>query len=183
MLSLPAYIYNIRGHDFLSFIGQWQGVGKDDSGPLDTNLTICNEIDELEELATEERIKNKLDGNCKQEANFIASFGPSSNSFFADSIHLKQYRWRNLPSDLESEIQKVVCRKGWVLEGKTKIYDLAINSNGGWVMQLNEGKEWRTGGEGKLPETLRNALVQGKTRKDSIAVSDSKIVTILGTNE
>jgi hypothetical protein len=165
----------------LFFVGQWQGLGRDDSGPLETNLTIYNEIDELEKLAAEERSKNKLEGKRKQEANFIASFGPSPNSFFADSFRLERYRWRNLPYDLEDEIQEVVCEKGWAMEGKRKIYDVAMDANGGWVMQLNKGKDWKMGGQ--LNETLRKALVEGKRNGVSIAVIHSQTVRNLATDE
>jgi hypothetical protein len=95
-------MYNICGHDFLSFVGQWKASDRD--GPFDTNQNIYNELDELQKLATEEEHKF---AQSKRKADLIASFGPFSDSFFADAFRLKRYRWRNLPTDLEDEIQKV----------------------------------------------------------------------------
>jgi len=95
-------------------------------------------------------------------------------SFFVDSFRLKRYRWNNLPPDLEDEIQKVISTTGWVEAGKGKIWDVAINASGGWVMLLDQGKDWKMGGE--LPKNLRHALEEGKKNGVPIAVSLSEIV-------
>ena len=158
-------MYNIRGHDFLSYVGQWKSSTGD--GPLDANANLYNEIDEIQILATEEELKF---AQIKRKANLIASFGPSSDSFFVDAFRQKRYRWRNLPVDLDDEIQKIVCDHGWVKEGKGKIWDVGINADGGWVVQFDKGATWRSGGE--LPRTLKTALDEAAQRKGiSISVS------------
>lgn len=103
-----------------------------------------------------------------------------SDSFFIDSFRLKGYRWRNLPPDLEGEIQDVVCEYKWVEKGRGKIWDVAINANGGWVMLLDQGRDWRMGGQ--LPEALQKALEEGKANGVPIAVSLSKAATNKMTN-
>jgi len=84
---------------------------------------------------------------------------------------LKRYRWNNLPPDLENEIQEIICSNKWVKEGKGKIWDVAINAKGGWVMLLDQGKDWKMGGE--LPRALQHALEEGKKNGVSIAVRPS----------
>ncbi len=141
-------------------MGQWKSPAGD--GPLDASTTLYEEIKELSTLATEEE---KLLARTGRKANLIASFGPSPGSFFVDAFRQKRYRWQNLPADLEDEIQKIVCEYGWVKEGKGKIWDVAINARGGWVLQLDEGADWRFGGE--LHPTLENALQEYRGRKGS----------------
>jgi hypothetical protein len=170
-LALPRYIYNIRGHDFLSFIGQWKGPTGD--GPLDTNANLYNEINEIHILATAEELQF---AHSKRKANLIASFGPSSDSFFVDAFRQKRYRWSNLPINLEDEIQKIVCDNGWVKDGKGKIWDVAINAERGWVMQFDEGATWKS--DGQLPKALERALKEGSKRKGvSISVGQMPVAT------
>ncbi len=150
----------MRGHDFLAYLGQCASTKG--SGVLDTSDEMYHEIKELQKLAQEEKA---LSG---KKANLITSFGPSSSSFFADAFRIKRYRWANLPADLENEIQKqAFCSK------YGKIYDVAINAAGGWIMQLDRGVKFLWGGP--LPEELRLALLNGKQRRTTISVISKSI--------
>lgn len=151
----PRYIYDVRGHDFLSFVGQWTSPENDDSGPLPTNETLYNEIAELKDLADKDESKAEK----RRKANVIAGFGPDPGAFFANAFRLKEYHWENLPGDLMREIRSKTNR-GY---GKADIWDVAVNALGGWVMQFDEGAQYMTGG--KLPEELTEALRDGRERK------------------
>lgn len=160
-LAKTQYIYNIRGHDFLSFMGQWTSM-KNISGCLHSNSVIYGEISELQQLAREDGV------NLNRKADLITSFGPYPGSFLADAFRLKRYRWANLPADLERAIQNHLCLHGY---GKkdTKIHDVAMNAQGGWVMQLDNGSDFLCGGE--LPPELKKALEDRvRTRKATIIV-------------
>jgi len=151
----------MRGHDFLSHLGQWRT--RSGSGLLNETANIYKEIFELHKFAQTVGAKfNKM-------ANLITSFGPSPGSFFADSFDLKRYRWANLPADLEDEIQNHICCNRY-----GKIFDVAINAMGGWVMQLDRGKQFSWGG--RLPDDLTQALSAGKRRKATINVHDHSTI-------
>lgn len=96
--------------------------------------------------------------------DLLLSLGPSSGAFFADAFRLKRYRWHHLPSDLEGEIQAELGRKKY-----GSIYDVALNSLGGWVLQLKKGKMYLWGG--MLPGELEQALEAGIERKAIIKVT------------
>jgi len=83
----------------------------------------------------------------------------------------------NLPPDLEDELQKILCLGGYS-QKKEKIYDVTINADGGWVLQLDKGADFRMGG--KLPALLKQALEDGRKRKGvTIAVSSMAAVSRL----
>jgi hypothetical protein len=136
-------------------MGHW--ISETTVGPVLATPNSFGEIEALKMFAQE----NELNGF--KEVDLIISFGGESGSFFADAFRLKRYRWNKLPIDLEDEIQKEVCRNGY-----GKIYDVAMNAVGGWVMQLNKGARFRWGGQ--LPEDLKQALQRGSQRKATISV-------------
>ena len=184
-LARNRYLYNVRGHDFLSHIGQWA------EGPCSEHVEarqhMIKEIDELQRFVTR---NGKLDGGTSSgglgasrargsastveasESNrsgsggqlVLLSLGPAPGSFFADDG--TRYRWANLPSDLEDLIQEIICRHGY-----GKISDVTINAAGGWVIQWKKGwagivYEWG----GQLPQRLETALCDGKQGNESINV-------------
>lgn len=140
-LARFSYIYNVRGHDFLSHMGQWRS--QTGSGTLMSNRKIYGEIAELLKFAD---LDQKAHGG---DPNLIASFGPAAGSFFAEAWRpkLKRYAWENLPPDLNRRLQQMKYGSIW---------DIALNASGGWVLQLDEGKHWEYGGD--LPKDLKRAL-------------------------
>jgi hypothetical protein len=106
-------------------------------------------------------LANKIDTGTNEP--LLLSLGPAPGSFFAESRHLKRYRWANLPSDLEDAIQEEVCRNG-----HGNIYDVAINADEGWVLQFKEGKTYAWGGI--LPPQLADVLSIGLKNKKQIRV-------------
>jgi hypothetical protein len=154
-----SYIYNLKGHDFLSHMGQWKS--QNESGTLMANRKIYGEISELQKFA-------ELDQNAHGgEPNLIVSFGPDAGSFFAEAWRpkLKDYRWENLPPALNSKLQNLRgCGK--------RIWDVALNASKGWVLQLDEGKQWVYGGS--LPRELERALSE-MSRKNMAAWTWKKV--------
>lgn len=148
------YIYNVRGHDCFAFLGQWK---RETKGHTPASPHMLAEISALKTLAKD----NKANGYHEDE--LILGLGPGPGSFFADAYELERYRWSNLPIDLEDEIQKEICRKGY-----GKIYNIAINSDGGWVIQRDKGRDYDWGGA--LPRELEYALSEGKKKKTPIQV-------------
>jgi hypothetical protein len=143
-----SYIYNVRGHDFLSYMGQWKS--QTESGTLMSNRKIYGEIAELQKFAD-------LDQNAHEaDPNLITSFGPAAGSFFADAWKpkLKCYRWENLPADLNRKLQE--------LRKYGSIWDVALNASNGWVLQLDKGKQWVYGGP--LHRDLERALSEVQDR-------------------
>ncbi|KAF2671462.1 hypothetical protein BT63DRAFT_423665 [Microthyrium microscopicum] len=147
------YNFNVRGHDFLAHFGQWRG--HTNSGYLDATSSMIEEIAELQSFVNASKSKANPGG----EPAFL-SFGPDPGSFFADNGETR-YRWSNLPHDLDDAIQDIVCRERY-----GKIHDVAINGAGGWVIQLNKGKEYKWGGP--LEERFRVALENGEQRRATI---------------
>ena len=93
----------------------------------------------------------------------LLSLGPNPGSFFAHIGSLKRYRWANLPKELENIIQEELSCKNY-----GTIHDVAINAAGGWVIQFDEGRRYRMGGD--LPAPLNNALSIGKKKKTQLRV-------------
>jgi len=120
---------------------------------------MYGEIAQLGILADEDQRKSG------RKANLIASFGPAPGAFFADAFRLGRYRRVNLPVDLENRIQVILDKKAY---SKAKIYDVAINGSGGWVIQFDRGKSFEMGGT--IPVDLREALELGRKRNLSINV-------------
>ncbi len=83
------------------------------------------------------------------------NLGPSPGSFFVDAPRRKLYRWANLPAGLEAALQTLICRNGYG-DPKTKITNVAMNSEHGWIMQ--GGKDNRVFWGGRLPDALRKVL-------------------------
>ena len=152
-LTRNLYTSNIRGNDVFAFIGH-VNRGK-------TNVYI----ERSENMIVEIEALRALVESTRSRTNepLLLSLGPAPGSFFAEMSSLKRYRWTNLPSDLEDEIQQELCRSGY-----GTIYDVTINSAGGWVLQFNEGKTYKWGG--KLPRELKNALETRKEQKIQIKV-------------
>ncbi|RDL32092.1 uncharacterized protein BP5553_09494 [Venustampulla echinocandica] len=156
------YFFNIRGHDFLSHVGQWRALDRE--GTVKACGNSYAEIENLQALA--------IENNAAAKKNFTASlnvsFGPRPGSFFADACELKRYRWRNLPAGLENEIQRLLSSASfWKRTGYGKIYDVAMNASEGWVLLQKKGEKYTWGGI--LPEELKEALQQGKDRKAPIS--------------
>lgn len=149
------YVYNIRGHDCYAFVGEW--TKESSKGHTPTSPKMLCEIEALQCLAQ----NNRTNIPPYHETDMLLSLGPAPGSFFADAYRLKRYRWANLPASLEDEIQKEICHKSYGI-----IYDVAINSAGGWVVQLEKGKLYRWGGA--LPQELERALSEGRRRKTII---------------
>jgi hypothetical protein len=165
-LTKTQYIYNIRGHDFPSYMGQWTNL-KNQAGPLSSNQVIYGEILELSKLAKRDESK------FNQRADIITSFGPHSGSFFADAFRLNRYRWSNLPAELEDEIQKHLSLYGYGNQKNwqdNKIHDVAINARGGWVIQIKRGSQFIWSQGDQLPTELQRALEEGERRKWTISV-------------
>jgi hypothetical protein len=142
---------------------------KNQAAPLSANGVIYGEIAELSKLAQQDAQK------FNHRADIITSFGPHSGSFFADAFRLNRYRWSNLPADLEDRIQEHVSLYGYGNQKtwqENKIHDVAINTVGGWIMQLKRGAHfiWSQG-EGRLPKELQEALAEGERRKWTISVA------------
>lgn len=127
--------------------------------PTSATSHLINEIDGVRTLSEQ----NKRSKPPYKEEDLLLSLGPGPGSFFADAFRLKRYKWHNLPSDLEDEIQRELGRKKY-----GTIYDVALNSAGGWILQLKEGKKYRWGGT--LPREIEAALEAGQARKSSIKV-------------
>ncbi|KUJ15891.1 uncharacterized protein LY89DRAFT_783143 [Mollisia scopiformis] len=153
------FLFNIRGHDFLSHCGQWTNAnGK--VGYLETSSTAISELAQLEPL----RIDNEKNGYDGSE--MIISFGPRASSFFADvtAPALKRYKSSNLPLGLEDEIQKNMS-----VQGYGNIYEVMINpatsseKEDGWVILYAEGKKFAFGGA--LPHRLKEVLKEAKEAK------------------
>jgi hypothetical protein len=123
---------------------------------------MIGEINELQRLITNSKSK----ASEYQMQGILLSFGPSPSSFLLD-YRDERYRWANLPVGLQDAVQDIVCRKGY-----GRIFDVAMNAAGGWVMQLKEGAKYLWGGE--LPERLEKALLEGQKREATISVFPSK---------
>ncbi|KAH7370939.1 hypothetical protein BKA65DRAFT_532463 [Rhexocercosporidium sp. MPI-PUGE-AT-0058] len=156
------YFFNIRGHDSLSHIGRWHTITSEG------NVKACSnsyaEIEQLEGLAR----KNAAKARRNYVPNMNLTFGPRSGSYFADVCELKEYRWANLPYSLEETLQSLMSRKRLFRRGTYgKIYDVAINARGGWVLLLKQGEKYEWDGE--LPADLRRTLEHGAARKAAIS--------------
>lgn len=151
------YVYNVRGHDCFAFLGEW--TKETTKGHTQASALMLAEIDALAALAKD----NLAHDPPYREADLLLSLGPAPGSFFADAFRLRRYRWSNLPVDLEDNIQKEVCSHGY-----GRIYDVAINSVGGWVLQFDKGKTYKWGG--MLPNELENALQEGRNGNVTIKV-------------
>jgi len=147
------FFYNIRGHDFLSYSGQYVSKNSDDVGHVETAYVPISESALLESL----RRENEQHGYLGP--NMITCLGPRPGSAFIKAYSLKRYEWENLPPDLNRELLKIYS-KGYEKSG---IQDLAMNALGGWVILLNEGKNFAFGGE--LPFTLRILLQDAQEKQ------------------
>jgi hypothetical protein len=101
--------------------------------------------------------KHKEDNNitCKDE-DLLLSLGPTAGSYFVDAHN--RYFWSGLP-ELEDVLQD--RRYGTV-------FDITINSAGGWVIQRDQGRSYKWGGP--LPVELKSALEKGRNREAVIRV-------------
>ncbi|KAF2117455.1 hypothetical protein BDV96DRAFT_26307 [Lophiotrema nucula] len=149
------YVYNIRGHDCFSFFGNWTRGVTNNHTPA--SAQFIKEIEGLETLGD----LNKAHKPPYRAEDLLLSLGPGSGAFFADAYRLKRYRWHNLPTDLEGEIQTELGHKKY-----GTIYDVALNSAGGWILQLKKGKNYKWGGT--LPDELEQALEAGAERKATV---------------
>jgi hypothetical protein len=153
------FIFNIRGHDFLSHCGQWtDSSGR--GGYLEEPPTATSEPASLEPLRADNAQKNGSNGS-----DMIISFGPQSSSFFADvnTPNLKRYMWQNLPDGLNYELQNT--------RGYRSIYDV-MNPDGsgkrdhGWVFLFKEKEKFREKQRlafgGALPPRLKELLQEAE---------------------
>jgi hypothetical protein len=168
-LAKFSYIYNVRGHDFLSHMGQWRS--QTGSGTLVSNRKIYGEMVELQKFAD---LDQKAHGG---DPNLITSFGPAAGSFFAEGWRprLKRYAWENLPPDLNRKLQELKYGGIW---------DVALNASNGWVLQLDEGRQWIYGGSlhpelaRALSEVRDKNVVSRKWNRVSITVSQILILDL-----
>ncbi|KAH8655990.1 hypothetical protein BGZ60DRAFT_417594 [Tricladium varicosporioides] len=162
------HVYNVRGHDFLAYAGQHMSknlasgslttLPRLHSPPSAPQVTVIyDEIRQLRIFAAADQRSSELKVNLK------TSYGPTAGSFFADSFTprgLKRYRWSNLPSDLENELQDLLGNGGYE---KARIQDVCMNRDGGWVVVSKDGQRYIWGGN--LPHDLVAALLVGKESK------------------
>jgi hypothetical protein len=168
-LAQHGYVFDIRGHDFLSHMGKV--ISRQEENAVRDVAAASNCMREIEAL---ERLARGNDPNRSRRPDLIVSFGPASGSYFANARHLGKYRWRKLPVSLEEAIQDHLSEHKY-----GKIHDVAMNAVGGWVMQTNGGSSFQWGGQ--LPDDLDRALENGKTRNATISVRNFKSQTrILG---
>ncbi|KAF2648285.1 hypothetical protein K491DRAFT_784188 [Lophiostoma macrostomum CBS 122681] len=146
------YVYNIRGHDCFAFLGNWTRGAANNHTPA--SAQFINEVEGLRVLGDQ----NKAHKPPYKAEDLLLSLGPGPGAFFADAFRLKRYRWHNLPADLEGEIQTELGHKKY-----GSIYDVALNSIGGWVLQTKKGKKYNWGGI--LSTSLEQALTAGQARK------------------
>lgn len=165
------FFFNIRGHDFLSYCGQWKGKSRNDVGHVETAYVPISESSLLESLRRENEKKGFLG------ANMIPSFGPRPGNMFVDAYSLKRYKWANLPEELDDEIQRIYSVKGY---DKGVIHELTMNATGGWVMLLDEGKRFSFGGE--LPFDLRIILQDTQKSKREMPKLDVSIYVSIVTS-
>ncbi|KAF2732049.1 hypothetical protein EJ04DRAFT_554339 [Polyplosphaeria fusca] len=149
------YIYNVRGHDCFAFLGEW--TKETTRGQTSSEAELLAEMAGLQKLAND----NMTNQPPYRKEDMLISLGAAPGSFFADAYRLRRYKWCNLPLDLEDEIQKEVCRRGY-----GTIYDVAVNASSGWIMQFDRGRSYRWGGD--LPLELKAALDGGRTRRATI---------------
>jgi hypothetical protein len=164
-LAQHGYVFDIRGHDFLSHMGKV--ISRQEENAVRDVAAASNCMREIEAL---ERLARGNDPNRSRRPDLIVSFGPASGSYFANARHLGKYRWRKLPVSLEEAIQDHLSEHKY-----GKIHDVAMNAVGGWVMQTNGGSSFQWGGQ--LPDDLDRALEYGKTRKATISVRNFKSKT------
>ncbi|KAF4628830.1 hypothetical protein G7Y89_g9323 [Cudoniella acicularis] len=161
------HAYDVRGHDFLSYGGQY--TSKNSKISLGSLTPLVSQSNTFEEVRKLQLFALAEEQKTDKKANLRVSYGPASGSFFADSFvptGLKRYRWANLPADLENAIQEELCVNGYK-STKTNINNVAINAVNGWVVQSKGGKKYQSGGE--LPLELINALAEGA--KNGVAIN------------
>lgn len=164
-LSYKHYVYDVRGHDFLSLAGQttwWTDRNQAKQGHLTPSSVIFSEISQLRN----EVMKRGGGMRCIPESRL--SLGPDPGSFFLDVPQWKLYRWAMLPPDLDATLQTLICENGYGdAKSKTKITNVSVNSLGGWVLQ--GGKNYKILHGGIIPDELKEGLSKlGK--KTSIVV-------------
>lgn len=159
-----CFYYNIRGHDFLSYSGHWIGIrGVNDVGYVETAFVPISESSLLDSVRLEnEQHKSSRQKNTKNKysgLSMISCLGPRPGSLFVDAYKLKFYQWENLPEDL-NRVLLGLYRNGYE---KCGIEDVQMNALGGWVILLNRGIDFRSGGE--LPYELKILLQDVQRRK------------------
>ncbi|KAH7413515.1 hypothetical protein BKA64DRAFT_661166 [Cadophora sp. MPI-SDFR-AT-0126] len=161
--SRKKYFFNIHGHDSLSHVGRWHTLMSE--GNVKACANSYAEIPQLSTLALQNASKAKR--NCSPSMN--VTFGPRPGSFFADMCELKEYRWSSLPWSLEEKLQSLMTRGARLFRRGTygKIFDVAINASGGWVLLSKKGGKYEWGGD--LPVELTRALEFGVERKAAVS--------------
>lgn len=158
------YLLNIRGHDFLSHVGQWRNYD-DGHGHVPASTQSCAEIEELQEWANINQARVKKN----QVADMNVTFGPKAGSFFADVCEVQEYHKANLPVSLRQRIDSLPQEQHF-WEGKFygTIHDVAINANDSWVLVLKKGKQYEWSLD--LPADLKTGLELGRNRGAIISV-------------
>ncbi|KAH7087346.1 hypothetical protein FB567DRAFT_628322 [Paraphoma chrysanthemicola] len=150
-LKLPKNHYNskIRGNDCFAFLGQQR------NGTKKTCTDNCEKM--LVEIEALRAFAKQAQNDSSELEPLLLSLGPNPGSFFAHIGSLKRYRYTNLPTELEN-----------IIQGKKygTIHDVAMNAAGGWVIQFDEGRRYRMGGD--LPPPLMNALSIGMGKKTQL---------------
>jgi hypothetical protein len=148
----------VRGHDFLAHAGQWKSQASE-TGQLEATQPLLDELLQLRRFVDDKEPKASSRFPLQ---GIRLTFGPAPGAFFLG--YEKLYRWARLPDGLEARVQDAV-------QQQDKIYDVALNATGGWVLLLREGKKYVWGGD--LPDRLQEALEQGQREKATISVCTS----------
>jgi hypothetical protein len=163
------FYYNIRGHDFLSYSGQYRGRGgRDDVGHVETAFIPISESSLLESL----RLENVNSPNKFLGPNMITTLGPTPGSVFVNAYSLRRFEWENLPSSLNRELHRITA----VGYQNCGLQDLTMSALGGWVILLNKGRNFSFGG--LLPHDLKIILQDAqKSQRDNPKLDKSIYVS------
>jgi len=150
------FIFNIRGHDFLSHYGEWKD-SENQHGYLEASSTSVSELALLEPLRAE------LEKNGHDGLEMIIRFGPQPSSFFADvtAPGMERYKSHDLAHvayGLDDVIQRSRDAHGY-----GDIREVMMNAAGGWVVLFRKGlKGEKFAFGGKLPPRLQGILVRAQ---------------------
>jgi hypothetical protein len=163
------FLRNVAGHDCFSHFGNW--IFQGDSGWLDSAGNFVLETDDLRTFVAETKEKVERD-----KPEIVLSVGPAPGSFWADNRKSRGC-WSNLPRSLEEALQRLSQTKPY-----GSILNVAINADGGWVIQLKP-KLLSSKGEptyefgGDLPYELKKTLEDGKQSKKPKHIQVSNLVS------
>lgn len=165
------FIFNIRGHDFLSHYGERMDR-KGQHEYLKTSATAVSELKLLESLQSE------LKRNNNDVLEIIIRFGPYGSSFFADvtAQGIERYKSHSL-AQVDYGLDDVIQRSRDA-HGYGDIREVMMNAVGGWVVLFNKGlKEKKFAFGGDLPKRLEDEL---KTAQEAQAAKKGALFGAFG---